>query len=259
MAKKSLGQNFLTSEKIVGDIIDASNLEKRDLVLEVGPGKGMLTKALLKAVRHVVAIEKDRELIPFLEEKFSKEIAEERLTLIEGDVMLLHLPNVIHRDFKVVANIPYYITGGLFRMFLESEHQPQSITFLVQKEVAHRIVARDNKESILSMSVKAYGTPKYVEKVPARYFKPAPQVDSAILFVKNISKNNFANVNEENYFEFVKTGFAHKRKLLINNLEALYPKAVLQNKFKSCSVPLDSRAENLTLQNWLCLAENVSE
>lgn len=258
MTKKSLGQHFLTSEKIVDDIVEASEIDNHDTILEIGPGKGVLTAALLKKAGHVVAIEKDRELIPFLKKKFSEQIADERLTLIEGDIMLLHLPDVIHENFKVVANIPYYITGALLRMLLEIDNQPESITFLVQKEVAHRIVARDGKESILSMSVKAYGTPKYVEKVPARYFKPEPNIDSAILVVKGISKKNFIDVSEDQYFETVKTGFAHKRKLLINNLETLHPKRVLERKFRSCEVSLDARAEDVSLQKWLCLSRNVS-
>jgi len=259
-AKKSLGQNFLTSNKVVGDIINVSDIKADDVVLEIGPGKGILTQALLNSGKQVVAIEKDAELISSLKEKFAKEIADKRLTLIEGDILLVSLPDVIHGDYKVVANIPYYITGALFKMFLEkTDNQPKSITFLVQKEVAHRIVARDGKESILSMSIKAYGTPKCAEKVPARYFKPVPKVDSAILIVQDISKNNFKNISEESFFELVKAGFAHKRKLLQNNLEVLYPKVVVQNKFKSCSVSLDARAEDLTLENWLCLSSNVSQ
>ena len=258
MAKKYLGQHFLTSEKIVGDIVAAADIGHKDTVLEIGPGKGVLTSALLSRAGHVIAVEKDKDLMPFLKEKFSQELLDKRLTLIEGDMLSLQLRDVIQRPYKVVANIPYYITGALFKLFLESDLQPTGITFLVQKEVAHRVVARDGKESILSMSVKVYGAPKYVEKVPARYFKPAPNVDSAILVVRDISKQHFKHVSEEAFFACIKTGFLHKRKLLINNLEVLYPKAVLTSKFLSCSVPLDARAENLTLEHWLCLAGNVS-
>ena len=259
MAKKYLGQHFLTSEKIVGDILDAAELQKNDVVLEIGPGKGVLTQGLLKKVAKVIAIEKDAELIPFLSEKFRTELDEKRLTLIEKDILSVRTEDVIQGAYKVVANIPYYITGALFEFFLTSDHQPERIVFLTQKEVAHRIVARDGKESILSMSIKVYGTPKYVERVPARYFSPQPKVDSAILAIRDISKRSFSEVCEEMYFKILKAGFRHKRKLLMNNLEMLYPKPVLESKFRSCSVPTDSRAENLSVESWLCLAKNVSQ
>ena len=203
-AKKSLGQHFLKSQKAIETMVKTSGAQTGDLVLEIGPGMGVLTEALLQAGASVVAVEKDDLLIPVLEEKFEKEIKSGQLKLIHDDILNFdvskvpfggsELPRGTLDTYKLVANIPYYITGQIIRIFLEAENQPESMTLLVQKEVAERIVARDEKESLLSLSVKAYGTPKYVEKVPRGAFAPAPNVDSAIIHISNISKNNFRKI-----------------------------------------------------------------
>ena len=257
--KKSLGQHYLTSKVVIKDMVGASELKKNDIVLEVGPGKGILTKALLEESSRVYAIEKDDSLIPFLEKKFKEEIKEGKLKLLHGDVLNLDLKVTLPKKYVVVANIPYYITGVFLRKMLTDVNQPSKMVLMVQKEIASRILAHDKKESILSISVKVYGKPSVVRKVAKRYFKPVPKVDSAVLKIENISKKFFrGSVTEEKYFEFVKTGFSHKRKLLLNNLEVVCPKGVLQNKFRSCSVPQGSRAENLTINDWLCLVKVVS-
>jgi len=256
-AKKSLGQHFLISKTIVGDIVRAARLTKDDTVLEVGPGKGVLTRALLASAKKVIAVEKDGSLIPLLQETFADEIKEKRFVLVHADILDLDLQTIIPKKYVVVANIPYYITGILLRKMLGDERQPSQMVLMVQKEIAGRIVARNKKESILSISVKVYGTPSIVQKVPARFFRPKPKVDSAILAIRDISKNNFVNISEWSFFELVKTGFHHKRKLLINNLGSFYQKVIMQNKFRSCDVALDARAEDLRLRDWLCLLENA--
>ena len=148
--------------------------------------------------------------------------------------------------YKLVGNIPYYITGALFKKFLTAEHQPSTLVFLIQKEVGERI-ARSKKESILSLSIKAYGTPKYIKTVPAGAFAPAPKVDSAILAVENISRKNFADAaHEAKFFELVKKGFSQKRKLLKNNLGPGYS-SILQNT----RIDGKARAEDVPLQMWL--------
>lgn len=256
-AKKSLGQNFLTSKKIVEDIISSSNLSDESIVLEVGPGKGILTEALLKNSMKVIAVEKDSDLIGLLNEKFESEINEGRFILINDDILTLDLKNIVPEKYTLVANIPYYITGALFKKFLSSDNQPERIVVMVQKEVAKRIVSRDGKESILSISVKSYGLPKYVQKVPARFFSPKPKVDSAILLIEGISKNFFSDIPEEKFFEIVKAGFAHKRKILIRNLEILYSSDFLHDSFSSCHVSLKARSENLSPADWKCLTKNL--
>lgn len=257
-AKKTLGQHFLKSKKALSDMISAGNIHDKDIVLEIGPGKGALTKELLAHAGKVIAIEKDKSLIPVLEETFATEIKNKKLVLIEGDIMedTIELPH----DYKVIANIPYYITGALFQMFLEHETQPSVIVFLVQKEVAERIVARDGKESILSLSVKAYGEPEYISKVSKHYFSPAPKVDSAIIAVSNISKNKFkqAKMTEEDFFRVIKTGFAHKRKVLVQNLTELgIPKEVIEQAFTKLNISLKTRAENVGLPLWIALTQDL--
>ncbi len=289
--KKSLGQNFLNSPKALADIISASELKAGEMVLEIGPGRGALTARLLETGAKVVAVEKDETLAKYLSELFENEISSGQFELVVGDILEIgkqvfealsrmaqgsnaeHLTlgglgsvEGDHLHYKLIANIPYYITGQIFRMFLEGKKnvedcllhkQPTLMTLLVQKEVAERVVARDKKESILSMSVKAYGTPIYVSKVLAGSFVPAPNVDSAILCIKNISKKYFVdnNIPEEKFFAVMKAGFAHKRKMLVGNLrEAGF---VVPESYKDNKV----RAEDLVLEDWVevVVANSIGE
>lgn len=244
-ARKSLGQHFLMHARIAERIVLVSGVDKNSVVLEVGPGTGMLTRELLKKAKKVVAIEADHELFEKLKVDFANEIAEGRLELCEGDIRAF-APAALPAGYALVANIPYYLTGEIFRMFLESENQPRSMTLLVQKEVADRIVARDKKESILSLSVKAYGEPKREFLVPRGAFKPAPNVDSAVLTVRDISRKNFKDKKEEDlFFALLHAGFAHKRKYVRKNLE--------EAGFSAGDIPEKARAEDLRLSVWLDL------
>ena len=261
-AKKSLGQNFLKSKPALRKIIEAGEIRKDDVILEIGPGKGKLTSKLLEKSNCVIAVEKDRELFEFLKTKFEKEIKNRKLILIEDDCLNFNPKdyNLKPGTYKLISNIPYNITGAILKKFLTDNNQPERMVLLLQQEVAQRIVARNpryggagGKESILSISVKAYGEPKMIMKVPARYFSPAPKVDSAVIAIKNISRKNFVNSPEfeEKFWEIVKTGFAHKRKKLSGNLKNLIS---FENpnfsKFK------DARAEDLSLEDWITLAKN---
>lgn len=246
-----LGQHFLTSTAIAEAIVDAAHITPNETVLEVGPGKGILTEALLAQGARVVAVEKDPALVVFLNETFLNEIREKRLEIREGDVRDLKLSSLnshLSTHYKVVANIPYYITGELMRMFLTAEHQPNTIVFLVQKEVAER-VAKSKKESLLSLSVKAYGTPRYVKTVKAGSFSPPPSVDSAILAIENISREHFKNTSEENFFKLLHVGFGQKRKTLMGNLKraGLYTEAM--------ALDPTTRAEDVPPEAWLTLSK----
>ncbi|HVV38799.1 MAG TPA: 16S rRNA (adenine(1518)-N(6)/adenine(1519)-N(6))-dimethyltransferase RsmA [Candidatus Paceibacterota bacterium] len=255
--KKSLGQHFLHSTHYLNMIVDAADIKPGERVLEIGPGDGALTAALIARGAEVVAIEKDSRLIPILQKTFAEDIREKKLSLIEGDALEVGAETLELKDraYKLVANIPYYITGAIMEKFLSSGVQPSAMTLLVQKEVAERI-AREKKESILSLSVKAYGTPIYMHTVPAGAFSPPPKVDSAILSITNISRKNFANANQEKrFFEIVHAGFAHKRKLLGRNLEPLLGKeysGILQN----IGVTENARAEDMPLETWLALSRH---
>lgn len=253
IAKKRLGQNFLTSKNIVSLIVETALITQKDTVLEVGPGKGILTEELLRKAGKVIAIEKDIELVDLLKDRFKSEIASGRLELLLGDALKFSPNNhkLIPNSYKIVANIPYYITSRFLRTFLEEKNQPEKIVLLIQKEVADRITTRDNKESILSISVKVYGNPKIIKKMPASFFKPKPKVDSAIILIDDISKKKFKDINEKTFFEILKKGFSSKRKLLKNNLKITDTKY-----FEVCGIPTNARAENVGVENWLCLSKN---
>jgi 16S rRNA (adenine1518-N6/adenine1519-N6)-dimethyltransferase len=218
------------------------------MVLEVGPGRGILTEALLAAGARVAAVEADAALLPGLAARFADALRTGRLTFVQGDIraFLAERPREPEAPFAVVANIPYYLTGELIRALLSRVRQPSSMTLLVQKEVAERI-ARDPKESLLSLSVKAYGTPRYEFTVPKGAFSPPPKVDSAVLSVRSISRAHFASPTEEaRFFAIARAGFAHKRKRLAKNLaEAGF----------ALPAPARVRAEDLSLDAWLALAK----
>lgn len=250
-SKKSLGQNFLTSGKVVEDILAAANVSESDTILEVGPGKGILTEALLKKAAKVIAVEKDERLKDFLQEKFAAEIEVGKLGLIFGDILQYQGDALMGEGgYKVVANIPYYITSNFLRKFLSDKpegEQPSLMVLMVQKEVAERIVGK--KESLLSVSVKAYGNPKIVRKVSAGSFSPSPKVDSAVLKISDISKEFFENITEEKFFEVVKKGFSSKRKMLKGNL------GVSGETLLSCGIEEKARAEDVPLERWKCLTQ----
>lgn len=244
LAKKSLGQNFLMHARIAERIALSAKLAPDAVVFEIGPGTGMLTRELLKVSQKVIALEADHELLQKLQTDFKEEITEGRLELLSGDIRTFDIAS-LPKGYSLVANIPYYLTGEIFRMFLESENQPSSMTLLVQKEVAERI-ARSEKESILSLSVKAYGIPKYEFTVVRGAFRPAPNVDSAVLTVRAISRKNFATKEEEvRFFELLHAGFAHKRKFVRKNLS--------EEGLPVGEIPEKARAEDLPLSMWLSL------
>ena len=205
----------------------------------------MLTRELLALGATVTAVEKDPMMIAVLQETFAKEIKSKKLKLVAGDARE-HGGEVMGKGaYVVAANIPYYITGELIRAMLTAKNQPRQMALLMQKEVAERI-ARSKKESILSLSVKVFGVPKYVTTVTRGNFNPPPNVDSAILQISDISRKNLKKISEENFFKVVKAGFAQKRKTLAGNL-----KRALGN---SLGVAEKIRAEDVPLNEWLLIA-----
>lgn len=255
-----LGQHFLIHPAIARRIVAVSGASAGDTVLEVGPGKGILTRALLATGARVIAVEADAKLAGELADLFASEIAEGRLEILRADIRdALATPLasglILPPAYRVVSNIPYYLTGELIRLLLTGANQPQSMTLLVQKEVADRIVgnpersrgARSKKESLLSLSVKAYGEPVYEFKVPRGAFRPAPKVDSAVISVRDISRDRFTSTaEEERFFALIHAGFAHKRKKLGGNLRAA--------GLPSAGALDGARAEDVPLADWLALA-----
>ena len=289
-AKQNLGQNFLMHQKTADRIASSAGFPPGAHVLEIGPGTGMLTRSLLAQGAVVTAVETDTQLIPQLSETFSSEITTGSLSLVSGDVRTFDFTTfamkpqsgsstrrrksmsegvpeydgaksqalqernrgIFGSSYYVVANIPYYITGEIIRLLLTTPHKPTSITLLVQKEVAVRI-CRAQKESILSLSVKVYGKPSYLFTVPRGAFRPAPNVDSAVLHVESIH-NPFRSKKEESFFfEVLHAGFGHKRKKLSKNMEAVALASDVSSAFASCSLDMNVRAEELSLTDWKAL------
>ncbi len=253
--KKSLGQNFLMHRQTAERIVQAAGVGKHDLVLEIGPGTGMLTRVLLSKTRKVVAIEADPELIPKLNETFAIESENGSLQLLQADVREFD-PSTLREPYMLVANIPYYITGEIIRKFLTATHKPGSMTLLVQKEVAERI-ARSKKESLLSLSVKTFGTPKYCFTVPKGAFFPAPTVDSAVLSVTDIKSPFNSDTEERHFFSLLHAGFAHKRKQLAGNLSDIYPPHEVIAALKFAHLSRTIRAEDVSLSAWHQLSRTL--
>jgi 16S rRNA (adenine1518-N6/adenine1519-N6)-dimethyltransferase len=258
--KKSLGQNWLRSESALRAIIEAGELSPSDTVLEIGPGEGVLTAALLERAGRVIAVEKDERLVAFLNEKFAESIRNKQLEILNEDILDWKIENLLESGkWKLIANIPYYLTGQIFRKFLETENQPILAVLLVQKEVAERIVglprakSRGAKESLLSISVKAFGEPKIIKTVPAGAFHPRPKVDSAILKIANISRARLGDLETSAFFTLLRQGFAHPRKLLAGNLSCS------TESLATCKINPKARAENLSLEQWLCLQKILSQ
>ncbi len=255
-----MGQNFLVDEGALNKIVEAAELKSTDIVLEIGPGLGVLTDKLIEKAEKVIAVEKDDRLSILLNSKYqiSNDKQNDKIRIINADILDLDTKslNLEANSYKLVANIPYYITGKVFRKFLGTTNKPEIIVMLVQKEVAERICAKPGKMSLLSISVQAYGKPEIVDIIKAGSFFPAPKVDSAILKVK-IKNNELGIKNEKSFFRCVKHGFASKRKTLINNLSAGYQleKEKVKDIIVSVGLNENTRAQELSLENWEILSK----
>lgn len=257
--KKSLGQNFLNSDYVPKKMCDAAVVTTGDIVLEIGPGTGALTKELLLRGAKVVAVEADSRAVEVLKETFTAEIENGALQLHQSDARELDVESLglKPQQYKVVSNIPYYLSGLLLRTILDSANQPTSLVFLIQKELAERI-ARDKKESLLSLSVKAFGQPSYICTIKRGHFTPAPKVDSAILAINNINQANFKEISAENFFKILHIGFGSKRKQLQGNLSQHYEKSLVEKALATAELPAKVRAEDVPLQKWFELVIQLS-
>ena len=230
-------------------------MSSNDVVLEIGPGLGILTIELVKRAKQVVAIEKDKKMCEILK-KILKNY--KNIEIINQDILkiasseLVRLPcrqaGLGQKKFKLVANLPYYITSPVIRKFLETENQPQEMILMVQKEVAQRICAKPPHMNLLTIAVQLYAEPKIIGYVSKNSFWPRPKVDSAII---KITPQQIFKINPKNFFELVKTGFSSKRKMLKNNLKI--EESILENLGLNSKV----RAENLSVQDWLKLYEKI--
>lgn len=254
-AKKSLGQNFLIDEKALEIIVESAEISPDDRIIEVGPGTGFLTEKLIEKAKKVTAIEYDADMVKILEKRFKNK---KNLEIIQSDILKLNLSNVtsqMSNVYKVVANIPYYITSPLIKFFLQAEKPPTNMVLLVQKEVAEKICGLSGK-SLITIETQLFGKPEIIANVPAKSFYPAPKVESAILKIST-HKTPLVPENElKNFLRIVKFGFSQKRKKLANTLSAglhLKPKEI-REKLMQISIDPDQRAEHLSMEDWQKIA-----
>jgi 16S rRNA (adenine1518-N6/adenine1519-N6)-dimethyltransferase len=255
------GQNFLLDDFVLQDIVDDSGVGEGDYVLEIGPGIGTLTELLLKKAKFVLAVEKDPKFLPILRrlKKEYKNFHYEIADVLEYDFQKFFREQGAS-GYSVVANIPYYITGKIIQMLLTSEFKPRSITMLMQKEVAHNIVAEPGSLGILAISVQLYGDASLLRTVPARSFYPAPKVDSAVVQIFVDAKPKFKVADEKRFFKVLKACFAGKRKqlhnTLVNNLGM--SKEGAEGLLKELAIDPKSRPQELTIQQWIDLAQKIT-
>jgi 16S rRNA (adenine1518-N6/adenine1519-N6)-dimethyltransferase len=273
-----LGQNFLVDQQIAKNIIKSANLSPLDNVLEIGPGKGILTKYLAQAAGKVLAVEIDKKLADALSvaiarskaTKLSRPMPEktgmpcctrnDKVKIIKGDILKINLPQLIEenhfQNYKVVANLPYYITAKTIRLLLETKYPPCVMILMVQKEVGERIVAREGKESLLSISVKFYAEPEILFFVPREKFSPVPEVDSVVIRIKR--KEKIPPVETKKFFQIVRAGFSARRKTLANNLASSFrlPKKYIFETLQKSGLETKARAERLRVEDWMKLYSN---
>ena len=249
---KQLGQHFLKNKRKIRKIVDALELQNGDAIVEIGPGNGTLMKEMSQRNKElrIIGIEKDKELVNKL--LSSKFIRNTNIEIIEGDILKI-LPKLTQLEnlracpcvaYKLVGNIPYYITGRLFRILGEVERKPKLIILTIQKEVAERLVAKPPNMNILGASVQVWGDVKIIEQIPKEDFEPVPKVDSAV--VKIVPRKNKI---PEGYYQLVKILFRHPRKTILNNLSISLEKEVVSKKIKDAGFDPKIRPQNLSVEN----------
>ena len=258
-ARKRLGQHFLIDEAVQQRIISAAELTSSDIVLEVGPGLGILTRELAKQADWVIAVELDDKLAALLKETLA---SFHNVTIINEDILRIDPAALLQEQktrfppamsqYKVVANLPYYITSPVLRHFLEASAKPKMMLVMVQKEVAEAIVAGPGKRSVLSIAVQFFGKPGIISYVPSKSFYPAPKVDSAILRIDVYSQPTVAVSDKKSFFEMVRAGFAAPRKQFVNSLAQglKSPKPEVLALLEKADIAAQRRAETLTLEEW---------
>jgi len=256
-ARKGLGQHFLIDEEVLERITSAAELAPGDVIVEVGPGLGVLTRELAQKAGRVIAIELDNKLAAALKQTLAPF---DNVTIINDDVLKIE-PRDLANTYKLVANLPYYITSPVLRHFLEASAKPRVMILMVQKEVAEAIVAEPGKMSLLSVSVQFYGEPRIIGPVPAQCFYPAPKVDSAILRIDPSPQPRVAVADEGSFFALVRAGFTTPRKQIANSLaQGLgVSKAEVLPLLERADIVPQRRAETLSLEEWARLRQVFKE
>jgi 16S rRNA (adenine1518-N6/adenine1519-N6)-dimethyltransferase len=252
--KKGLGQNFLVSEGALRRIVAAADLEPGDVVLEVGPGLGTLTRLLAQQAKRIIAVELDRRLVDIL----SQTLADfPNVEIVQGDILEMEPGGPgglsgLSPGYKVVANLPYYITSAVLRHLLTARVKPQLIVVTVQREVAQRMIASPGQMGLLSVSVQFYGRPRIVARIPAGAFYPVPKVNSAVVRIDLDESPTVAVADVDRFFEVVRAGFGQKRKQLRNALAQglSLPASTVVEALRRAGVDEKRRAQTLSLEEW---------
>ena len=253
-ARKSLGQHFLVDASVLQTIIEAAELSSADTVIEVGPGLGILTAELVKRAGNVVAVELDTKLASLLKRRLAS-LA--NLRVINADVLKLSPSELLEEKshYKVVANIPYYITSPVLRHFVEASPKPSLMVVMVQKEVGEAIVAGTGKMSLLAVSLQVYSKPRIISHVPAQCFYPQPKVDSVIVRFDLLSEPAVKVADMDGFFDLVRAGFSLPRKQLHNSLAhslGMEPSEITLS-LEAANIDSKRRAETLSLEEWVML------
>lgn len=244
---KKYGQNFLINEEPIEKMLEAGGVKNDDVVVEVGPGFGVLTLALAEKAKKVISYEIEKKLESYWTEQMARQ---QNIEIIWGNVLK---QNINVGKYKVIANLPYQITSNVIRKFLEAEEKPELMVLMVQKEVAERICAKAGDMSVLAVSVQYYAEPEIIMQVPNSYFWPVPAVNSAIIKIKNIKSDKAT----EEFFKIVKAGFINRRKMLIKNLGAVTDKKKLPAIFQELGINEKVRAQELSVEQWRKLVQKL--
>lgn len=251
--KKSLGQHWLTDRQILAEIAESADIKPEDTVLEIGPGLGTLTSELLRRAKKVIAVEFDSELAA----KLPRQFPGTNLEVIHEDILSFDLSQ-LPAGYKVVANVPYYITSKIVEKLMTADNRPLLSVLLVQKEVAERIDARQGEMSILAVSAQIFAKTSLGVKVPKQFFTPPPKVDSQVVILKTRQQPLVPPSDEKAFFLMVKIGFAARRKKLRSSISAGLgiPKHAAEQLLEHANINPDKRAQDLTIEDWVRLAED---
>jgi len=253
--KKSLGQHWLKDREILARIAEAAELAGEDTVLEIGPGLGTLTSELLRRAGKVIAVEFDKDLAAKLPGQFPGK----NLEVVQSDILSFDLTK-LPAGYKVVANVPYYITSKIVQLLMTAHNKPSTTVLLVQKEVAQRLAARPGDMSILAISAQVFADVSLGDIVPAEFFTPPPKVDSAVVVLKTRSVSLLKDISEKDFFKVVKAGFSSPRKKLRSSLMGGFgiTKEETMRLLAAADINPELRAESLAVSDWIRLTQQKS-
>lgn len=256
---KAFGQNFLIDRTVLDSIVQAAEITSEDTLLEVGAGTGVLTRELAQQAKRVVAVELERDMLTLLADTTRMY---KNVELVARDLLFFNPTDFFGQTaYKLVANLPYYITAPTFRHFLESANPPRLLVVMVQWEVAQRIIAEPGDLSLLGISIQFYGKPEIIARVPAKAFYPAPKVDSAILRVNVYDHVPLTLAERDRFFKVVKAGFSEKRKQIHNSLThgLHYKNEQIRLWLQKAQIEASRRAETLSIEEWINLWKAIEE